>query len=139
MTAISRSGSNAKTAISRDGMVWADVSAAIKGFDGLDITEEEGTVDLAGGGNRTGMITTGYVTVNTSFTVDENELSRPVLTGFNGGTLHVRYRREGDGSGKPQAIYVGPVTVSWTADARGKRRYSVDMMVDGAPNKENQT
>lgn len=136
---MAKRGGGAKTAIRRSGSTeWVDISAAVHGLDGLDTTEEEGTVEVAGGGTRTGMATTGYVTVGATFTVDENARSGPVLTGFNGGTLEIRYRRDGDGAGKPEAVYTGPVTVSHSFGERDKRRYSVDMMVNGGPTRTTQ-
>lgn len=130
---MAKSGSKSTTEISLDGTTWTNISKAVHGLDGIDTTEEEGTVEVAGGGSRTGMATTGYVTAGASFTVDENVLTRPILTGANGATLHIRYRRDGVGSGRPSVLYVGPATVSHTFGERDKRRYSVEQMVDGAP------
>lgn len=135
---MAKRGGAATVEISRDGTTWTDISAAVYGLDGLDTTEEEGTVEVAGGGTRTGNRATGYVTVGATFTVDENARSRPVLTGYNGGDLRIRYRRDGVGTGNPQVIYRGPVTVSHSFGERDKRRYSVDMMVDGAPTRSMQ-
>ena len=130
---MARSGSRAKVEISRDGVTWQDISAATYGTDGLNIAEPEGTVETGGGGSRTGMETTGYVAATASFTVDENERSRPVLTGWNARILHIRYQQQGTGAGRPQVVYRGPVTVSHSFGERDKRRYSVSMMVDGEP------
>lgn len=131
-------GGAATLEISTDGNAWTDISEATLGLDGFDTTEEEGTVELGGGGTRTGMQTTGYVVASSSFTVDENDATRPILTGYNGETLHVRYRREGAGVGNPQMVASGPVTVSHSFGERDKRRYSVDMQMDGAPTRTTQ-
>ena len=132
------SGSAATVEISHDGATWTDISVATYGLDGLDISDEEGTTEKAGGGNRTGTLATGYVQNGASFTVDETELTRPLLHGYNGGTLHVRYRRTGAGSGKKQEVSSGPATISHDMAAQDKRRYSVDIMVNGAVTRSTQ-
>ena len=132
------SGSKAKTNISRDGITWTDISDATYGLDGIDLSEEESTVEVGGGGRRMGMDVTGYVQASASMTVDENERSGPVLHMYGGGTLHVRYRREGDGDGMPQAIFSGPCSVSHEWGERDKRRYTVEVMVNGEINRAEQ-
>ena len=96
--------------ISRDGTTWSDISDTVFGLDGLDIAEAEGTTEVGGGGIRRGMALTGYVTSSSaSFTVDENSRSRPLLVGWNGQTLHVRYRRDGSGSGNAAGVAEWPL------------------------------
>lgn len=131
--AFAKSGSKSKVALSRDGMAWADVSQATYGLDGLEISDEEGTTEVAGGGVTAGMALTGFVEHDGSFTVDETEITRPILLGYSGKRLYVRYRRDGDGTGLHQSIFSGPCTVTHTLGERDKGRFAVEVMTDGAP------
>ena len=133
-----RSGSLSTVEISLDGTNWKDISQATYGLDGLDMPEEEGTIETGGGGNRTGNITSGYVTQSASFTCDETTPAREVLLGNSGRTVHVRYRRQGAGSGLPEVKFSGPASISHEMGERDKRRFSVEIMVNGAKTRTTQ-
>ena len=110
--------------ISRDGETWVDVSDIVFPDD-LGITETASGV--------------GYARLSAMFVASEDDRTRPILTGHNGNTLHVRRRSEGVGSGKPQAVFSGPCEIRHELSGRKEnRRYHVHVAVDGAVDKSEQ-
>jgi len=66
---------------------------------------------------------------NVNFTVDDNSLTHPIMFLRSGEVFDIRVQVEGAGSGKPQAVYTGPMTISLNNAEGGARTFQCSLTV----------
>ena len=113
-----------------------DISAALIGLDGVDVSEAEETTDIGGGGGRRGAQISGYVDNTADFVVDENATTRPLFWGKNGQTGSAVLSRDGTAAGGQRWSWSGPFTVGHSFGARNKRRFTISQEISGAITKD---
>ena len=129
----SRSGATQEMALSDVQTVPAYdvVSGPGTAFSGLTLSPEIGTDESTSGGLTTSR-KTGYRVNSGSFTIAETPATSPVLLGRNGKRFLVRWRPQGVGAGRAVVTFEAIATISRAMNGRGRRDFSVDLMVDGA-------
>ena len=125
------SGARSVLKMARRGGALVDVSAALLGYDGFDLTEAEEIIPVGGGQGQRGAERSGYLDRSGTLNIDENAVTRPLLWGGNGRAFDFEWSREGEGAGDPQWTFSGPCTVSHTFAARNKRRFAVTVEIHG--------
>ena len=66
-------------------------------------------------------------TASVSFTIDDNEISHPLMFLRSGETFSVRIRKSGDGAGLSEAVLVGPSTISLQNAEGGARTFQFNL------------
>ena len=61
------------------------------------------------------------------FTIDDNEVTNPLLFMRSGKDFDVRIRRLGEGSGNPQVTLTGPASINVTNAEAGARSYQFNL------------
>ena len=110
--------------------VYGVVSGPGTAFSGLTLSPEVGTDESTSGGLTTSR-KTGYRVTSGSFTIAETPDTVPVLLGRNGKRFLARWRPQGVGAGRAEVTFEAIATVSRSMNGRGRRDFSVDLMVDG--------
>ena len=111
--------------------VYAVVSGPGTAFTGLTLSPEVGTDESTSGGLTTSR-KTGYRVTSGSFSIAETPATIPVLLGRNGKRFLARWRPQGAGAGLAEITFEAIATVSRAMNGRGRRDFSVELMVDGA-------
>ena len=96
------------------------------GFSGFNLAYEGNTYENKSGGLTTEFYA-GSTVASADFEVAENETTLPLLLGGNGQRYDVQWLRDGTSMLSFEAV----ATVSRTMEDRGKRMFSVELMVDG--------
>ena len=107
------------------------VSGPGTAFSGLTLSPEIGTDEST---LRRASLTsrkTGYRVNSGSFTIAETPATSPVLLGRNGKRFLVRWRPQGVGAGRAVITFEAIATISRAMNGRGRRDFSVDLMIDG--------
>ena len=120
-----KSGAKQVIKLNRRGVTpLVNISAALKGLDGFDISELDPGNDVGGGGAAAAQ-GTGVVDAEASFTVDENEDTVGLFVTGNGKEFDIERARDGESSGNPRLVARAFARVTHTFEERGKRRFSV--------------
>ena len=110
---------------------WDTLSGPGTGFEGLTVSPTQATTDRTSGGFTT--TRKNFYTVNTgSFSIGGNLKAINWFWGENGKRYMFRWRKQGEGSGKPEAVFTAICSVGWTANDRSDFTFAIDLAIDGA-------
>ena len=124
-------GSAAVFEIALHGDTQVDISATLRGFDGITINEVQDDREIPGGGAQIGRQKLGYREGTSNFTVDENDDTRGVFWGHTGRRFDCSYYPEGKTSGKPQLTWEAILDITHNFEPRGVRRFTCAESHDG--------
>ena len=131
MVDIRHKGSSAYFGVALEGETKVNLAGAARGLDSISINEVEDQRDIPGGGVYQARQPIGYKQGSSSFTVDENDLSR-FLHGKIGKRLELEYGPEGNTTGKPKWNWEAIIAShTHSVENRGVRRISIDLNHDG--------
>ena len=102
-----------------------ELTAALRGFDGIDLGEVEDLVEISGGGDQIGQQRAGYAEGTSSFVVDDNDETRNLcFAGFNR-KFKLEVYPEGDANGMEELTVDGfATTLTHEHAERGKVRFN---------------
>lgn len=118
-----------ETALHGDTLV--DISATLRGFDGIDINEVQDDREIPGGGAQIGRQKLGYREGTSNFTVDENATTAPIFWGRTGRRFDNAYYPEGKTTGKPMYTWESIFDITHNFEPRGVRRFTCAESHDG--------
>ena len=126
-------GSNAYLGASLTGLTTniVNLSGIARGLDNIDLTENEDSRDVPGGGVTTTRQNLGYKQGSSSISVDENVFTAPLFHGKNGRRYYVVYGPDGLVDGEQKLTFEAIGTVTHTSEQRGPRRFTVEWAHDG--------
>ena len=134
-------GSNAFLAASLTSLIADNVnlSGVARGLDNIDVTENEDSRDVPGGGVTSTRQNLGYKQGSSSITVDENDFTAPLFHGKNGRRFYVTYGPDGlpstaataQAEEKQKLTFEAIATITHTSEQRGPRRFTVEWQHDG--------
>lgn len=129
--AIRHKGSGEVYKITPSGGTLTDISVEAVGLDGINLTQNEDLREVPGGGSQRTSQQLGYREGSSTFTVDENDVTAPLLVGRSGQKFENEYGPEGEASGMPRYTYISFAEVSHSFEARGVRRLACTMYHSG--------
>lgn len=124
-------GSAATLEVALHGQPLVEVSGNLRGLDGFDMNEPEDDREIPGGGTQVGRQGLGYREGTSSFTCDENDVTRDLFWGNMGRRYDFRFRPQGEGSGLPQMTGEAIANITHTFEPRGVRRFTNNFEHDG--------
>ena len=124
---MSRSGASQVFECGLSAASRVEISGPGQGFSGITLDNASSTFASVGGGIRR-QHPSGSVVRSGSFTVDETDVTLPLLLGMNGQRFNCSWTRY---SGATAEVFVAVFTVTHTGEPRGKRVFSVAFSVDG--------
>ena len=107
---------------------YVTVSGPESGLTGFPLVQTSSTNDVASGGLTVGT-DGGYRVNSSSFSVNENETTAPVLCGQNGRRAAMRVTQSASGTVR---TFNAILTISRVGNARGNIVYNVTVAIDGA-------
>ena len=108
-----------------------DVSATLRGWDGIDINQEEDEREIPGGGKRVGTQYLGYKEGQSSMTVDINIFTVPLFWMKSGRLFNFVYSPEGVAPNRPRWTWSAKLSIRTVFSRRGVGRFTCRILHDG--------
>lgn len=126
-----RSGRVARLLIGESDPPTVDIAAEFIGLDSFSRRINNETFEVGGGGRAMAEQASGHYEESGTWPVDENDSTRSLFIGRAGATFHVWLEPSGNNSGGKRLKWSGPLGISHTYSAGGKRRFNLTMDFNG--------
>ena len=107
------------------------LSGIARGLDNIELSEDEDTRDVPGGGVTATRQNLGYKQGTSSISIDENDFTKGLFHGINGKRMYMTYGPDGNATDARKFDFEAIATISHDIENRGVRRFSVEFAHDG--------